>query len=138
MHEQLWQLQSWVVKGSLRIVATMSATMKPMKAMKATKQMPIKPMQPKKETMRIFIKPMPVGHSISFVVKGSDTVGHVKTMIAACADWNILDHQQLLFFAGTQLVGDDRSLSFNGIGDGSIIKLYALDPDAMDYFLNAD
>jgi len=138
MHEQLWQLQSWVVKGSLRIVATMSATMKPMKAMKATKQMPMKPMKAMKETMLIFIKPMPVGRRISLVVKGSDTVGHVKTMIAAVANWNIEVHQQLLIFAGTQLVGDDSSLSYNGIGDGSIIKLYALDPDAMDYFLNAD
>jgi hypothetical protein len=112
--------------------------MKPMKAMKATKQLPPRLQWPRGETMRIFIKPMPVGRRISLVVKGSDTVGDVKTMIAAVANWNIEVDQQLLIFAGTQLVGDDRSLSFNGIGDGSIIKLYALDPDAMDYFLNAD
>ena len=121
------------------MVATMSAPMKPMKAMKATKQMPIKPMQPKKETMRIFIKPMPVGHSISFVVKGSDTVGHVKTMIAAVPNWNIEVDQQRLFFAGTQLVGNDRSISYNGIGGGSVVQLWPLDPlRSIDYFLNAD
>jgi hypothetical protein len=121
------------------MVATMSAPMKPMKAMKATKQLPPRLQWPRGETMRIFIKPMPRGRRISLIVRGSDTVGDVKTMIAAVPNWNIEVDQQLLFFAGTQLVGNDRSISYNGIGGGSVVQLWPLDPlRSIDYFLNAD
>ena len=82
---------------------------------------------------------MPRGRRISLIVRGSDTVGDVKTMIAAVPNWNIEVDQQLLFFAGTQLVGNDSSISYNGIGGGSVVQLWPLDPlRSIDYFLNAD
>jgi hypothetical protein len=113
------------------------------KTMKTMKKAPMKTMKamklkwPRGETMRIFVKPKPLGPRAPLLVKGSDTIDFVKTMISNVPGWDIEVWEQRLKFAGQQLAAG-HTLSYYNIANGDILFLYEAYPDHMDYALNAD
>ena len=72
--------------------------------------------------MHIFIRLIPMGDRIPLVVKGSDTIDHVKTMIAN-GPWHILENEQVLKLCGQQLE-DGRTLSHYNIQNNMILTCH--------------